>query len=551
MAPDLEAVRKGSVNHASHSPSESELRISSLEERIALLLAQVDALVHERDENKKLFMLLREENERLKRGLLGQKAERLGSNDQQLSLNMLEMLLKEKAEGAAPEATLPAVERRVEAHTRRKPVRQPLPEHLPTVDIEILPPEVEAEGRDQFDCIGVETREVLERRQASLVVVKIHKPKFVRKDRPRSGATPVFQGTMPELPIERGLAGPGLMADTIVKRFKDHLPLHRQESIFAREGLELARSTLCGWHESLAGLVKPMLDAMWADALRQPYLCIDATGVLVQAKEKCRHGHFFVVVAPELYALFGYSPEHTGAAVGRLLPGYSGYLVADAHSVYEHLYRSGKVIEVGCWSHGRRYHFKALPSDPDRAKQALGYIGALFRIEPSLTSLPSKEKRKVRQAQSKPIVDANFAFCRTERERVLDESPMAKAIQYSLNQEDALRRFLEDGPLPLHNNFTELQLRREAVGRKNWLFVGFDDAATVNATFVSILASCQIHGVEPWSCLVDLLCLLPSWPMRRVLELSPAHIKQTLKQGEAQEKLEANLYRQVLRGTRS
>jgi transposase len=133
----------------------------------------------------------------------------------------------------------------------------------------------------------------------------------------------------------------------------------------------------------------------------------------------------------------------------------------------------------------------------------------------------------------------------------LKRSKTTKAIQYSLNQEDALRRFLEDGRLPLHNNISELQLRGEAVGRKNWLFVGSDDAAAVNATFVSILATCQMHGVEPWSYLVDLFCLLPGWPMRRVLELSPAHIQQTLKQDEAQETLKANIYRQVLRGTRS
>jgi hypothetical protein len=313
----------------------------------------------------------------------------------------------------------------------------------------------------------------------------------------------------------------------------------------------LARSTLCGWHEALAELARPVVDAMWVDARLQPYLCIDATGVLVQAPEKCRHGHFFVVVAPELHVLFGFSPEHSGAAVDRLLPGYVGFLVADASSVYDHLYRTGKVIEVGCWSHGRRYHFKALPSDPERAKQAIAYIGALFQIERTLAGAPAREKLAVRQEKSKPIVDQYFAWCQTESTLVLDGSPIAKAIAYSLNQEAALRRFLEDGRLPLHNNISELQLRREAVSRKNWLFVGSEDGAAVNATFVSLLASCSLHRLEPWAYLRDLFCLLPSWPRKRVLELAPAYFKHTLEQREAQEQLSANVYRQVVLGTRS
>lgn len=535
-----------------HDPPLSSLETpAALLTQVEQLTQQLASITHERDEYRKLYLLLLEEAERLKRGLLGQKAERLGENDQQLSLKLLEMLLGENPDAEAPAALLPSVEQQVAAHTRRRAVRKPLPEHLPRVVIEVVPPEVKAEGRAQFEVIGVETSETLERRPASLVVVEIRKPKFVRKNRPSEGAGIVLKAATPELPIERGLAGPGLLADTVVKRWQDHLPLHRQEAIFARDGMELSRSTMCGWHLSLAELARPLYDAMFADALVQPYLCIDATGVLVQAKQKCRHGHFFVVAAPELHVLFGYSAEHTGAAVDRLLPGYTGHLVADAHSVYEHLYRTGKVIEVGCWSHGRRYHFKALPSDPERAKQALAYIATLFRIERTLTSAPAREKRKVRQEQSKPIVDAYFDWCRVERERVLDESPMAKALGYSLNQEAALRRFLDDGRLPLHNNLSELQLRREAVGRKNWLFVGSEDGAEANATFVSLIASCGLHQLEPWAYLRDLFCLLPSWPRRRVLELAPAYFKHTLEQTEAQELLSANVYRQVVLGTRS
>jgi hypothetical protein len=135
-----------------------------------------------------------------------------------------------------------------------------------------------------------------------------------------------------------------------------------------------SNSTRCGWHGELAKLAEPLIAAMRVDAFEQPYLCVDATGVLVQHAERCRTGHFWVVVAPERHVLFEYTAEHTGDAVDDVLAGYHGYLVADAHTVYDHLYETGDVVEVNCWAHCRRYFFKALSSDPDRAKIALGLV---------------------------------------------------------------------------------------------------------------------------------------------------------------------------------
>ena len=218
------------------------------------------------------------------------------------------------------------------------------------------------------------------------------------------------------------------------------------------------------------------------------------------------------------------------------------------HAVYDHLYRNGTVIEVGCWAHARRYFFKALESDPERAKAALAWISALFALERSMVSTPAKKRREIRQARAAPIADAFFAWCQQEAGRVLDESPMAQAIGYARNQQVALRRFLDDGRLPLHNNASELNLRREVVGRKNWLFVGSDDGAEVNAAFVSLLASCSLHGIEPLGYIRDLLCLLPRWPQHRVLELAPLHWHETLEQREAQQALDANIFRRVALG---
>jgi transposase len=509
---------------------------------------RIAQLEYERDEYKKLVRLLQEENERLKRGLLGQKAERLPANDLQLSFAILNLMLS--GDSAAPDATEapapPDSEQVIGEHKRRKPKRKALPIDAPRVPIEIIPPEVQREGLDAFELVGTDVREVLERRPASTVVVQLIYKKFVRKDRPRNAPTQVLCPETVELPIERGLAGPGMLADTIVRRWQDHQPLNRLEDIYAREGLDLAKSTMCTWHEALADLARPLVDAMRQEALAEPYLCVDATGVLVQAKEKCRAGHFWVLVAPEKHVLYGFSKQHNAAAVDELLGGYQGYLVADAHAVYNHLYEGGDVIEVGCWAHARRYFFKSLASDPERAKVALSHIGALFRIERTIADSPRNKKEQVRRAKSRPIVDKFFDWCEVEAERVLDESPLSTAIGYARNQRVALHRFLDDGRLPLSNNISELHLRREVLGRKNWLFVGSDDAALVNTVFVSLLASARMHRLDPQVYLRDLFCLLPSWPKHRLLELAPVYWQKTLEQPEAQQRLDSNVFRRVL-----
>jgi transposase len=511
-------------------------------------LAQLEELQkaqRERDEYKKLYTHWREENERLKRGLLGKKAEKLPQNDAQLSLAILGLMLGGGEEPAPPPADQEQT-RVIPEHTRKVPKRRGPSDDWPRVYIELVPAEVEREGLDAFDVIGQETRGVLERRPASCVFVEVVRKKFVRKADKGAAETSVLIADPLPLPIAKGIAGPGLLAETIVKRWCDHQPLHRQESIFARDGLELARSTLSEWHMALALLAAPLIQAMKADAFKAPYLCTDATGVLVQAPERCKNGHFWVLVAPEKHVLFEFSKTHDSDATAKLLDGYSGYLVADAHIVYDHLYRDGHVVEVGCWAHSRRYFFKALASDPDRAKVALAYMAALFKLERTIANEPRKKKEATRDNKSRPIVRDFFNWCLAERDLVLDDSPMDAAIGYALNQQKALERFLDDGRLPMTNNISERNLRKEAIGRKNWIFVGSEDGAAANTTFVSLIASCELHGLEPWRYLRDLFYLLPDWPKSRVLELAPAYFEQTLQQEEAKQRLAENPLRRAL-----
>jgi transposase len=515
-------------------------RLDELEKRVA-------TAEREREEYRALYLQTMERCRKLEIGILGSKSEHRPDNEAQLSLGVLSMVLRER-QRADLDAALEAAnaEQAVKGHTRRKPTgRKPLPEHLPRVEIEVLPPEVERKGLDAFERIGEDVCETIERRPAMFVVARVVRPKFVPKDRERDAATKVLIAEPLELPIARGLAGPGMLADTIVKRWQDHMPLNRLEDMYGRDGLELARSTMCGWHSTLADLVRPLVSAMRDDAFTQPYLCVDATGVLVQQKERCRTGHFWVLVAPGRHVLFEFTRDHTSDAVDDVLSGYQGFLVADAHVVYDHLYASGDVVEVNCWAHARRYFFKALDSDPDRAKIALGLIGALFRIERTLADSPRKKKEKIREKRSRHIVDAFFSWCDAESATVLDDTPISNGIRYARNQRVGLSRFLEDGRLPIHNNMSELALRREAVGRKNWLFVGSDEGGAVNALFTSLLASCRLADVEPWSYLRDIFCLLPSWPEHRLLELAPIAWHQTCALDTVRTRLDSNRFRRL------
>ena len=511
--------------------------------RVAALEARLERVERERDEYKQLYLLMREENERLKRGLLGQTAHRAPKDLGQLTFSILDLALG----GDVAPAALPS--QLVAAHERRQPVRKPLPETLPRVTIELLPPEVEREGLEAFELIGCETREAVERRPAAVVVVEVVKKKFVRKSERDALRTQVLVAETPELPIPRGLAGPGFLADTIVKRWQDHLPLHRQEAIYRREGIELNRSTLCTWHLELAALVRPLLEAMHRDALTQPYVCTDATGVLVLARERCRHGHFWVLVAPPKHVFFEFSAAHTGEAVDRLLPDYRGIVVADAHTVYDHLYGPQKATEAGCWSHTRKYFLDAVRIDPALVREPFQLIQTLFLIERRMARAPAAERARVRREQSGPLVEEFFAWCLTYQAHALDESPLHRAIGYALNQRAALTRFVADARLPMHNNMSERMLRREAVGRKNWLFVGSEDGARANTSFVSLLASCALHAIEPWAYLRDLFCLLPRWPVHRVLELAPAYWERTVADPGVQQQLDANIFRRVTLAT--
>ena len=563
---------------------------------VDLVAAQFDVLdddtrkkaLHEairaRDAYRKLIDELQGEVEKLKLGLIGPKTQRFkGEDDSQLSLAVLaELLGQQDIEGADAKDLAAQLAAKAEAEAlagagdggdgddeeedegahrkKRKRTGRKTAKELPKVLLEVVPDEVKRLGTDAFERIGQETSTTIERRTSSLVELTVVRPKFRAKSSEAEAAVQYERAARetlpqeapqawitvappPELPIERGMAGPGLLANVIVRRFDDHLPYNRLENVYEREGMRLGRSTLYGWLDALRGLFAPLIKAMLADAKSAPYLCIDATGVLVQAPEKCSRGHFWVLVVPGKHVIFAFSHDHDSAAVDKLLGGYDGHVVADAHAVYDHLYGEDSATEVACWGHARAYFFKTLASEPEVAQEALSNLRVMFMLERKFADKPRKQRERMRQSKVKVLVDRHFELCRRHEDTALEGTPLHAAIRYSLNQEQALRRFLDDGRLPATNNISERQLRRQAVGRANWLFIGSDDGAEVNTTFATLVASCHMNDIEPEAYLRDIMCLLPSWPQSRVLELAPCNWKQTRQQPDAQQRLAANPFR--------
>lgn len=535
-----------------------------MEAQVADLDKQLARAQHERDEYRKLYELTSMELDRTRRHIFGQKAERVDPAQTQLAIDaVIQAMLAVSDEGepapstpnppdletgsrgdAMPPSGNPPKpnERKVTPHGRQK-----LPEHLPVERIEILPPEVTGEMAESLVRIGEEVTEIVERRPACYVRVQIVRPKFAIRGEPQEG---IMCAPAPELPIPRCKAGPGMIAHVLVTKYGDFAPLHRQEGISERDGLPLARSTMCNWVCESTNLLESVVDAMVKDAHNAHCIAMDATTVNVQAPQKCHKGYFWALLADQDHVIFRFTMRHEQNGPSEFLRGFKGYVLADAHSVYEKLYRTEEVTEVGCWAHSRRRFFDAIPSDKDRALTGINFISKLYAIDDAVKKkdLPPAARTKERQRLAQPVIQAFRAWLDREELMVLPKSPIGQAISYARNQWIPLTRFLEDGRLRLDNNRTELELRREAIGRKNWLFVGNEDGGKWNAIATSLIASCKLHGIEPWAYLRDVLILLPDWPKSRVLELSPKFWKQTLENTDARKRLDDSVWSRVFRG---
>ena len=333
----------------------------------------------------------------------------------------------------------------------------------------------------------------------------------------------VFIAPLSERPIARSFVDAGLLAHLLVGKLDYHTPYYRQEVESARMGYPISRTNMARWQYEAGSVAKRIADAMWEEALARSWFAMDATGTAIQAKKEYRYGHVFVLVAPGDSVLFRFTPKYDSATVNKLFGGYKATIVADASANHNVLFGPGKSREAGCWAHGRKPFVKAFAAGEGKdAAFVLQTIQLLFRVEDKLALCSPEERLAARQLQSAPLIEALYAWV-DQRLPVAkgDCTFVRKGIVYLDNQRVPLKEFLSNGEIPIHNNISERGLRRIVKGRVNWLSHGSDEHAECSCAISSLIASCELHGLDPELYLQEVLTVAPSWSVRRMLDLSP------------------------------
>jgi transposase len=496
-----------------------EIDRQHLPEDPRVLQQMVAGLLAERESQEQRLRQVQHLLEQLLRARYGPRRERV--SEHQLFLFAVTIL-------SAQPQTSPAPEKPKNRSTPRSGHgRQRLP---PTLERRRVVYDLGEQERQCPQCqgelrpIGEEISERLEYVPASLQVIEEACQKYACPQ----GCT-VVTAAKPMQPIEKGLAGPGLLAQVAVSKYGDHLPLHRQESIFERHGVELSRQTLSGWMRQCAELVRPLCEEMKQRVLRSKVVQTDDTPVPVLDPElpRTRTGRIWTYVgdAEHPYIVYDYTPNRSRDGPDNFLQPFHGYLQAHAYSGYDQLYQDGdrEIVEVACWAHSRRRFFEAQSSDLMRSTVMLAYIRLLYDVEREARDgkLDGETRGALRQEKSKPILDDIHAYLEQEQPRVLPKSPEAEAIAYTLANWKALNRYCDDGNLEIDNNGAERSLRGVAVGRKNWMFYGSDHGGRTAAVLTSLIATAKRLAIDPFAYLRDIFERISSHPKNRLDELLP------------------------------
>jgi len=337
----------------------------------------------------------------------------------------------------------------------------------------------------------------------------------------------LIQAPVPAQIIDKGIPTAGLLAQVLVAKYADHLPLYRQEGIFARAGMELPRSTLGAWVGMCGVQLQPLVDALRQELLSCPVLHADETPVaMLKPGNKRTHRAYLWAYAPGAFedlkaVVYDFCESRAGEHARTFLGAWQGALVCDDFSGYKQSFTLG-VTEAGCMAHSRRKFFDLHVSNKSQiAAQALQSISALYDIEREVKSLTADERLRIRQARSRPLADAFHQWMGLQRRQITDGSATARALDYSLKRWSALTRFLDDGQLPIDNNWAENQIRPIAIGRKNWLFAGSLRAGQRAAAVMSLIQSARLNGHDPYAYIKDVLSRLPTHKNHLIAELLP------------------------------
>jgi hypothetical protein len=549
----------------SGSPLAAELR-AVREENASLrgdLAKAHDALAHLRVRYHQLV----EELYLLKRRLHVAKAERLDDvSDAQLSFALLlgEAGVDDKGVPAPtseeqPAQPPPADKPRTRRKTRPKGRRDLSKCNLPEVRVEIPDPELE----EKADRIGVEVSSRVGYQRGGyrrLVVARIVYKEFMRADISQdkvqnSGGTPaateepgfrIVTAPMPKEIMPRGILAPSMIAHVLAMKYVLGVPFHRYEQQIAREGFSLDRGTMCRYAEHVGATLGCIVEAARKEAIATAFcLSTDATGVAIQPtrlegkakRQPCQKGHFFVTLADKDHVFLDFQPKHTSLTVWQMFKGFSGYVQADAHAIYDALFKGippdgaeekpgdagPPPIEVGCFSHARRKYWEAAVCKHPLGVEGVRRIDAIFDAERPLAELPPAQRKARRDEVVRPLVDSFFTWASAEYAKLTERGLVATALGYSVRHQQALRRFLDDGRLRMENNAAERALRTIAVGRRAWMFYGSEDHAVAAGNILSLVASCKLHGIDPEPYLSEIIHVVPYWPRDRYLELAPKY----------------------------
>jgi len=463
--------------------------------------------------------------EKLRRTIFGRKSEKIVVQLEQFELELEELETAHAAAETIADAARPEVAPKV------RPRRKPLPAHLERESVTHTP------GHDCCpDCggslkqFGEDVSEQLEYVPESFKVIRHVRPKFVC-----AACERVVEAPAPSRPIERGLAGPALLAHVLVSKFCDHQPLYRQSEIYARQGVEIERSTLAGWVGASSALLDPLVDALREHVLAGCKIHADDTPmpVLAPGTGKTKTGRLWTYVrddrpagdkgAPAVW--FAYSEDRKGEHPRLHLKNFKGALQADAYSGFHHLYEGGAIYEVACWAHARRKFYEIHSAHPSPiTTEALDRIGALYGVEEEIRGKPVEIRHEVRQSRSRPLLENFRVWMEKSLRQLSPKSETAAAIRYALSRWRALVRYIDDGLLEIDNNAAERALRCVALGRKNYLFAGADSGGERAAAIYSLIGSAKLNGLDPELYLRTVLDQIADHAINRIDELLPWNV---------------------------
>jgi len=503
------------LNHAS-LPDDINTLKAMIVERDKMMLDLRKQLTGHAVEIEQLKLLIT----KLKRMQFGRKSEKLDREIEQLELKL------EDLETGAVDAS--ASDAKTTKQQRNNVPRKPLPDHLPR-DEKIHLPAVEAcpTCGGNLRQLGEDAAEQLEYIPASFRVIRHLRPKMAC-----TSCDCIVQAPAPSRPIERGMAGPGLLAHVLVSKFADHLPLYRQSVIYAREGVTLDRSLLADWVGACSTLLRPLVNAIRCYVLCAGKLHADDTPVpvLVPGNGKTKTARLWTYVRDDRASgsiepaavWFAYSPDRKGIHPQTHLTKFTGILQADAFAGFNALFENGTIQEAACWAHARRKFFDLHDARPSPVTaEALRRIGELYRIEADIRGKPPHARREIRQTRSLPIINDFELWLNTTLQKLSRKSDTTAAIMYSLNLWPALKLYCDDGRVEIDNSAAERALRGVAIGRRNYLFAGADSGGERAAAIYSLIGTAKLCSIDPEAWLRYVLTHIADHPVNRVEEFLP------------------------------